>query len=112
MCVFVCVIGTTLLKIYISNGFAEIARVYWGCAGRKNSVPRALNFGYKGEQQLIGLMESEKEDVGLNRNLYPNIEPYSTGFLKVSEIHTIYWEQSGNPKGHVSGSWQLDLYLI
>ncbi|XP_048422221.1 proline iminopeptidase-like [Pyrus x bretschneideri] len=33
-------------------------------------------------------------------NLYPNIEPYNSGFLKVSDIHTIYWEQSGNPDGH------------
>ncbi len=92
--------------------YAEIARVYWGCAGRKNLVLRALNFGYKGEQQLIELMESEKEAVELNRNLYPNIEPYSTGFLKVYDIHTLYWEQSGNPNGHVSGNCQLDLYLI
>ncbi|ERN18524.1 proline iminopeptidase isoform X2 [Amborella trichopoda] len=37
---------------------------------------------------------------GLNKNLYPPIEPYSVGFLKVSDIHTIYWEQSGNPDGH------------
>ncbi|GMQ01293.1 hypothetical protein CsSME_00047976 [Camellia sinensis var. sinensis] len=45
-------------------------------------------------------MESEKEFQELNRNLYPEIEPYSSGFLKVSDIHTIYWEQSGNPNGH------------
>ncbi|KAI7993018.1 Proline iminopeptidase [Camellia lanceoleosa] len=45
-------------------------------------------------------MESNKEFQELNRNLYPEIEPYSSGFLKVSDIHTIYWEQSGNPNGH------------
>lgn len=33
------------------------------------------------------------------REMYPEIEPYSTGFLKVSEIHTIYYEEAGNPKG-------------
>lgn len=33
------------------------------------------------------------------RNLYPAIEPYSQGFLQVDEIHTLYWEQSGNPDG-------------
>ncbi|TPX66877.1 prolyl aminopeptidase [Spizellomyces sp. 'palustris'] len=33
------------------------------------------------------------------RELYPPIEPYETGFLKVSEIHTIYWETSGNAAG-------------
>lgn len=36
----------------------------------------------------------------LNKNLYEPIEPYATGFLKVSDLHTIYWEQSGNPSGH------------
>jgi len=49
-------------------------------------------------------MASEKESEKLVRNLYPQIEPYSTGFLKVSDLHTIYWEQSGNPSGHVSSN--------
>lgn len=35
----------------------------------------------------------------LRRTLYPAIEPYRTGKLKVSEIHTLYWEESGNPDG-------------
>jgi proline iminopeptidase len=36
----------------------------------------------------------------MKRNeLYPEIEPYNTGFLKVSKLHTIYYEESGNPKG-------------
>lgn len=30
---------------------------------------------------------------------YPAIEPYRTGFLKVSDLHTIYFEESGNPNG-------------
>ena len=74
---------------------------------------RAQSFGYKSDcdHQLIDLMESEKEVVELNRNLYPNIEPYSTGFLKVSDIHTIYWEQSGNPSGHVSGNCQYGSFF-
>jgi proline iminopeptidase len=33
------------------------------------------------------------------RELYPAIEPYRTGMLKVSEIHTLYFEESGNPNG-------------
>ncbi|PON83385.1 Proline iminopeptidase [Trema orientale] len=44
--------------------------------------------------------DSGNEGSGLNRNVYPNIEPYSSGFLKVSDLHSIYWEQSGNPNGH------------
>lgn len=34
------------------------------------------------------------------RELYPAIEPYHQGFLKVSDLHTIYFEESGNPQGH------------
>lgn len=30
---------------------------------------------------------------------YPAIEPYRTGKLKVSSLHEIYFEESGNPKG-------------
>jgi proline iminopeptidase len=31
--------------------------------------------------------------------LYPEIEPYRTGMLKLGAVHTMYWEQSGNPQG-------------
>lgn len=30
---------------------------------------------------------------------YPPIEPYNTGRLKVSDLHEIYFEESGNPRG-------------
>ena len=33
------------------------------------------------------------------RSLYPEIEPFDSGFLKVSALHTLYYEQSGNPNG-------------
>ncbi|UJR18209.1 hypothetical protein I4U23_005110 [Adineta vaga] len=33
------------------------------------------------------------------RDLYPEIEPYKTGMLKVSDIHTLYYEEVGNPSG-------------
>lgn len=33
------------------------------------------------------------------RHLYPAIEPYQSDFLPVSDLHTIYYEQSGNPDG-------------
>ena len=33
------------------------------------------------------------------RTLYPPIEPYDTGMLPVSPVHTLYYEQSGNPDG-------------
>ena len=33
------------------------------------------------------------------RELYPSIEPYKTQYLKVSDLHTIYYEECGNPDG-------------
>jgi len=33
------------------------------------------------------------------RGLYPPIEPFRTGFLRVSSVHEIYFEESGNPDG-------------
>ena len=33
------------------------------------------------------------------RDLYPALEPYATEMLKVSDLHTLYVERCGNPKG-------------
>jgi proline iminopeptidase len=33
------------------------------------------------------------------RGMYPEIEPYRSGRLRVSDLHEIYWEESGNPGG-------------
>jgi len=33
------------------------------------------------------------------KDLYPFIEPFNQGKLKVSELHTIHYEESGNPQG-------------
>ncbi len=33
------------------------------------------------------------------RTLYPEIEPFDSGFLQVSSLHRMYYEQCGNPQG-------------
>ncbi|MBN8481208.1 MAG: prolyl aminopeptidase [Xanthomonadales bacterium] len=33
------------------------------------------------------------------RGLYPDIEPFDSGFLDVSPLHRIHYEQCGNPRG-------------
>jgi proline iminopeptidase len=33
------------------------------------------------------------------RDLYPEITPFDTGYLQVSPLHRLYYEQSGNPNG-------------
>lgn len=79
-------------------------------AGGKNLVSRVKSSWNKSEsvQVVTELMESKNE---LNRKLYEEIEPYATGMLKVSDVHTIYWEQSGNPSGHVSDHTYVFFYL-
>uniref|UniRef100_R7WEX8 Proline iminopeptidase n=1 Tax=Aegilops tauschii TaxID=37682 RepID=R7WEX8_AEGTA len=39
-------------------------------------------------------------DPAARKDLYPHVEPFDTGRLRVSDVHTIYYEQSGNPGGH------------
>jgi proline iminopeptidase len=31
--------------------------------------------------------------------LYPPIDPYESGTLRADDLHTLYWEQCGNPRG-------------
>ncbi|HEY7800455.1 MAG TPA: prolyl aminopeptidase, partial [Hyphomonadaceae bacterium] len=33
------------------------------------------------------------------RSLYPSLEPRRTGRLAVSDLHELYWEESGHPDG-------------
>jgi len=33
------------------------------------------------------------------RDLFPPIEPYRTGRIRLDSVHTMYWEESGNPHG-------------
>jgi proline iminopeptidase len=40
-----------------------------------------------------------RQDATMSRGLYPEIEPYDAGKLRVSALHEIYYEQCGNPKG-------------
>ncbi|QNT70471.1 prolyl aminopeptidase [Defluviicoccus vanus] len=35
----------------------------------------------------------------VRHDLFPEIEPFASGLLAVDSHHTIYWEQSGNPRG-------------
>ena len=36
---------------------------------------------------------------GARRVLYPPCEPYTSGYLRVSPVHELYYEVSGNPQG-------------
>ena len=49
----------------------------------------------KGVESGIPIHRMEKP----MRTLYPEIEPYETGRLQVSDLHNLYYELSGNPQG-------------
>ncbi|KAG2298080.1 hypothetical protein Bca4012_009291 [Brassica carinata] len=66
--------------------------------------PNNLNLSIPVRKRAIHSMsdsiETGAETSMKRRSLYPPIEPYNDGILKVSDTHTLYWEQSGNPDGH------------
>lgn len=46
------------------------------------------------------MLAGEKKKTGDTADpLYPEIEPFKTGYLKVSDLHEIYYELCGNPEG-------------
>ncbi|GJP69230.1 hypothetical protein CLOP_g177 [Closterium sp. NIES-67] len=64
--------------------------------------------GGQGEAGGGGEAEEAWEEMGdsvpaarvrLRQELYAPIEPHRSGTLAVSGVHTVYWEESGNPKG-------------
>eukprot|EP00250_Pteridium_aquilinum_P006395 c16334_g1_i1 orf=45-1043(+) len=69
-------------------GRSKLGLIYW----RMDSSLR--------QEESISADCNEAEESSLRKELYPPVEPYTTGNLKVSEIHTLYWEQSGNPSGY------------
>ncbi|KAH9315344.1 hypothetical protein KI387_023971, partial [Taxus chinensis] len=65
----------------------------------KSMETSAKKMDLKGDMENKMLLKSVGE-INFRMELYPPIEPYNSGFLKVSGIHSLYWEQSGNPDGH------------
>ena len=65
--------------------------------GTKNSAQcaaiKSVTFGFDMNTSQMG------NKVGNEELLYPAIEPYEQGRLRVSAIHSLYYEQSGNPNG-------------
>ena len=45
-----------------------------------------------------GAILTERDSTG-EIELWPEIEPFNTGYLQVSDIHEIYYELCGNPEG-------------
>lgn len=65
-----------------------------------DSQEKALEKGDSEGDLAVDVAVEESQPVLLTGGpLYPEIEPYDSGFLKVSDRHTLYYEQSGNPQG-------------
>src|SRR5579862_4068832 len=45
------------------------------------------------------LRPEERSQPMSSGELYPEIEPYRAEMLKVSALHTVYYEEVGNPRG-------------
>ncbi|CAA0807412.1 Proline iminopeptidase [Striga hermonthica] len=70
--------------------------------GKRNLVllSQSRNLENRTSGLSLETMEQKEPSPEIGRTIHPDIEPFDTGFLKVSDIHTIYYEQSGNPDGH------------
>jgi hypothetical protein len=55
--------------------------------------------GLKVQNRAIRLIHKPHLNVQANMALYPAIEPFATGMLPVSDVHTVYYEICGNPRG-------------
>lgn len=45
---------------------------------------------------------ARNKERSLRTELYPHIKCFNSGYLPVSKLHTLYWEESGNATGQVS----------
>jgi len=68
----------------------------------KSMGPGSQIIESKGSDRNKVLVNALRNGGLFHRDLYREIKPYSSGFLEVSDLHSLYWEQSGNPDGHVS----------
>ena len=48
---------------------------------------------------LVAAVSRSAGDEQKQSPLWPEIEPYETGFLQVSDVHKLYYELCGNPEG-------------
>ena len=73
---------------------ATAAAAFSSAAAEPSAVAKATTAAV---QQAAPAMNAESV-------LYPAIEPYNKGMLKVSKIHSLYYEECGNPNGKVRRS--------
>ncbi|HUQ09374.1 MAG TPA: prolyl aminopeptidase [Steroidobacteraceae bacterium] len=63
-------------------------------AGKRKATPAAVRKVAPTGARKVAPTGARKQG-----DFYPPIKPFNSGFLKVSPVHDIYYEESGNPKG-------------
>ena len=61
--------------------------------------PAASKLRSHARNAVLAKRKRAKKAPAGRRLLYPMIKPYRTGTLKVSDVHELYFEECGNPKG-------------
>jgi proline iminopeptidase len=63
---------------------------------RKSNAVKQRNHA---RHAVLGKRKRASRTASRLRTLYPSLEPYKSGYLRVSNTHEIYYEECGNPKG-------------
>jgi proline iminopeptidase len=68
-------------------------------AKKKKAAAKVSSKGRAKTRPKMPVKPRSKAAVRKPGDFYPPIKPFDTGMLRVSPVHEIYYEQSGNPKG-------------
>lgn len=74
-------------------------------ATKRKAARRSTRKAVAGQQRsharnaVLAKRKGPAKQQSQRRGLYPAIKPFASGYLKVSPIHEIYYEQCGNPHG-------------
>ncbi len=72
------------------------------CKDRHRRRPEVSRKGASSDQSTtgcVGIMPCMDAHAPLRADLYPSLEPYDSGMLPLDDVHTMYWETSGNAHG-------------
>ena len=68
-------------------------------AGAERQPGRWLHRGDQNDRRTAFASASGYAPPVGNEHFYPEVEPFARGELRVDSLHTLYWEQCGNPVG-------------
>ncbi|KAF8072408.1 pip [Scenedesmus sp. PABB004] len=88
-------IATNLYELQDGNGAARTATCCWNA--RPGAVPAA--FRQRSARVRAAAGAAGEQPPPPLRGLYPPSAPHASGHLRVSELHSVYYEVHGNPRG-------------